>query len=153
MHWSPVAHLVELSSSFDDRPLHGFVVAESPALVVIHRVSDRFDLDGYRAFPREAIKATTRFFARLDLLDRALRLKTQFPVVPDGLDASSVRKLMESAQSVFGVLVIEREAVSPGSVEVGTIRLNSEAVNFSKLASAMQFEGCFSPSRRQTNRS
>ena len=30
---------------------------------------------------------------------------------------------------------------------------HSEAVNFSKLASAMQFEGCFSPSRRQPNRS
>ena len=32
-------------------------------------------------------------------------------------------------------------------------KMASEAVNFSKLASAMQFEGCFSPSARQTNRS
>ena len=119
-------HLVEIASSFNAQPWHGFVVAESPALVVIHRVSDRFDLDGYCAFPREAIKATTSFFAELDLLDRALRLKNQLPVVPDGLDASSMRNLMHSAQGTFGVLVVEREAVNPGEVEVGTIRLNSD---------------------------
>ena len=130
MHTSSGAHLVELASSFDDQPWHGFVVAESPALVVIHRVSDRFDLDGYCAFPREAVKGTTRFFAKLDLLERALRLKNQLPVVPHRLDASSMRRLMESAQGTFGVLVVEREAVNPGSVEVGTIRLNSDETYF-----------------------
>ena len=41
-----------------------------------------------------------------------------------------MRRLMESAQGTFGVLVVEREAVNPGSVEVGTIRLNSDETYF-----------------------
>jgi hypothetical protein len=33
---------------------------------------------------------------------------------------------MESARAAFGVLVIDREKVQPGEVEVGTIRMTSE---------------------------
>ncbi len=41
-----------------------------------------------------------------------------------------MRSLMQTAQLAFGVLVIEREAVTPGEVEVGTIRLNSDETYF-----------------------
>ena len=37
-----------------------------------------------------------------------------------------MRRLMESAQNLFGVLVIARERVEPDEVEIGTIRMTSE---------------------------
>ena len=50
-------------------------------------------------------------------------------------------------------LMVDREVHHRGDRKRAALLKKSEAVNFSKLASAMQFEGCFSPSRRQTNRS
>jgi len=110
----------------DASPWHGFIVAESESLVVLHRVSDRFDLDGYCAFRREDIGSISKSFEKLDLLQRAIELKQQEPVVPAHIDATSMRSLMESAQAAFGVLVIDREKIRPDEVEVGVIRMASE---------------------------
>ena len=117
---------VEITRVMDESSWHGFLVAESESLVVIHRVSDRYDLDGYCAFRREDIESMVESFEKLDLLQRALRLKEEEPVVPVRIDATSMRSLMESAQAAFGVLVIDREKVQPDEVEVGTIRMTSE---------------------------
>ena len=117
---------VEITRVMDESSWHGFLVAESESLVVIHRVSDRYDLDGYCALRREDIESMAESFEKLDLLQRALRLKEQEPVVPVRIDATSMRNLMESAQAAFGVLVIDREKVQPDEVEVGTIRMTSE---------------------------
>ncbi|MES2887510.1 MAG: hypothetical protein V4739_05800 [Pseudomonadota bacterium] len=123
---APHLPLVELLREFDDVPWHGFVVAESPALVVLHRVSDRYDLDGYCAFPRDDIVSMSTTFERQDLIQRALVWKRQGPRLPPALNTDSLRELMASAQSAFGVLVIEREKVHPDEVEVGTVRIASE---------------------------
>jgi hypothetical protein len=117
---------VEITRAMDESPWHGFLIVESESLVVLHRVSDRYDLDGYCAFRREDIESITESFDKLDVLQRALRLKEQAPVVPQAIDATSMRSLMESAQTAFGVLVIDREAVQSDEVEVGTIRMTSD---------------------------
>ena len=67
--------LVEITRAADESSWHGFIVAESESLVVFHRVSDRYDLDGYCAFRREDIGSMAESFAKLDLLQRALRLR------------------------------------------------------------------------------
>jgi hypothetical protein len=46
---------VEIRRVVDEPSWHGFIVVESKFLVVFHRVSDRYDLDGYCAFRREDI--------------------------------------------------------------------------------------------------
>jgi len=110
----------------DESPWQGFLVAESESLVVLHRISDRFDLDGYCAFLRKDIVSIAKSFEKCDLIQRALRLNRQDPAAPKRIDCTSVRSLMESAQAEFGVLVIEREKVQSDEVQVGTIRMTSE---------------------------
>lgn len=125
----PTSHpsqLIEVTRAIDESPWQGFLVAESESLVVLHRVSDRFDLDGYCAFRREDIASIAESFERRDLIQRALRLNRQSPTAPKRIDCTSVRSLMESAQAEFGVLVIEREKVQSDEVQVGTIRMTSE---------------------------
>lgn len=121
----PSLPLVELVREFDDVPWHGYVVAESASVVLLHRVSDRYDLDGYCAFARDDIASMSTSFERQDLIERALVWKRQAPRLPPGLDTSDMRELMASAQAAFGVLVIEREKVQPDEVEVGTVRMTS----------------------------
>ena len=120
----PEPVLVELLRTFDEEPWYGFLIAESEQLVVVHLVSDRFNLDGYCAFRREDIEYVDEAFDKLDLIQRALRIKGQQPLPRDDLDLSSMKALMESAQRLFGVLLIDRELVAD-SVEVGTIRMTS----------------------------
>ncbi|MDR7377795.1 hypothetical protein J2X19_002474 [Rhodoferax ferrireducens] len=110
----------------DESPWQGFLVAESDCFVVLHRVGDRFDLDGYCAFRRIDIVSIAESFEKQDLIQRALRLNGQDPMIPKRIDCTSTRSLMESAQEEFGVLVIEREKVQPDEVQVGTIRMTSE---------------------------
>ncbi len=107
-------------------PWHGFLVAESQALVVLYNISERFDLDGYCALPRGAIASIDDDFEKRELLQRALRLNKQSPASPGQIDCTSMSSLMESVQSSFGVLVVEQEEVLPGEVQVGTIRLASK---------------------------
>ena len=126
MHPAHTTKLVELVRAMDKPPWHGFLVAESKSLVVIHCVSDRFDLDGYCAFRREDLVSIADSFERRDLVQRALRANGQDPKTPEGLDCTSMRSLMETAQAQFGVVVIEREKIEPDEVQVGTIRLASE---------------------------
>jgi hypothetical protein len=118
--------LVELLRASDNSPWHGFIVAESAALIVLHKVSDRYDLDGYCAFRRDDVVSINQSFEKLDLCLRAMQLKAQAPITPQGIDATSMRTLMESAQVAFGVLVISREKIHPDEVEVGTVRMTSE---------------------------
>ena len=119
--------LVEIVRHLDgDRPWHGLLVAESEQLVVVHQVSDRFDLDGWCAFRKEDIETIDTEFDKRDLVARALALKAQQPVVPAGLDLASMRRLMETAQALSGILVIGRELIHDDEVEVGTIRMNSD---------------------------
>lgn len=121
----PALPLIEVLRTFDEEPWYGFLVAESEHLVLLHLISDRFELDGYCAFRQEDIESILESFDRLDLLQRALAIKGQQPSVPVDIDLSSMKRLMESAQAQFGVLVIDRELLPTDSVEVGTIRMTS----------------------------
>jgi hypothetical protein len=124
---SLTAPLVEVTRDVEDEiPYQGFLVVESDHLVVLHRVSDRFDLDGYCAFRREDIRAIHVSFEKVELLRRALRIKDLQPITPMGLDATSMRSLMETAQAAFGLVVVARERIHLDEVEVGTIRMTSD---------------------------
>ena len=114
-----------LRDEFDESPWYGYVALQSAQLVVLHRVSDRYGLDGYCAFRREDVSQLTQDFDRSDLISRAIRLKTQTPAVPRGVDASSIQNLMESVEREYGVMVINRERIAPNDVEVGTVRMST----------------------------
>jgi len=105
---------------------HGFVVAESPALVAIHHVSERFDFDGYRVFPRDTITRMTRRFDARALIVTALRLKRLAPAAPRALDLTSVRALVASIDAAYPLVVIHRERISPDECEIGRLRLHTD---------------------------
>jgi hypothetical protein len=111
---------------FDNKPWYGFLVGGSAELLVIHQVSDRYSLDGYRVFRRSDLTEIHERFPKRELIELALRLKGHGPTVPEALDLSSMRRAMESAQALHAVLVINRERVHPEEVEVGTVRMTTE---------------------------
>lgn len=118
--------LVEIWRTYDEQPWQGFVVARSQAVVVIHQISERLDLNGYSAFHWDDIESMDEIFEERELLERSLQIKQEVPVVPPELDTSSMRALMDSAQKQFGILLIERELVAPEEVEVGIVRLATD---------------------------
>jgi hypothetical protein len=95
--------------------------------VVLHQVDASYRLDGYCVLRREDISSLKRTFKKRSFIQEALRIKQQAPVQPSELRVTSMRALMESAQRSFGVLVIHREKVEAGEVEVGTVRLTTDA--------------------------
>jgi hypothetical protein len=118
--------LVEIWRSYDEQPWQGYVVARSEAIVVIHQISDRLDLNGYAAFNQADIESVDEWFEERDLLERAMHARHLTPAVPPDLDVTSMKTLMESAQRYAGILVIERELVAPEQVEVGIVRLATD---------------------------
>lgn len=119
--------LVEVRrEKFDGPPWFGFVVGKNESLVVLHRISDRYDLDGYIALRRQDITSIEESFERCDFLRRVTRLKQLSPSQPLEVDFSSMRALMPSAQAEYGVLVIHREELNDDEVEVGSVRMTSE---------------------------
>jgi hypothetical protein len=118
--------LVEIWRTYDEQPWQGYVVARSDAVVVIHQVSDRLDLNGYTAFNQADIESMDEWFEERDLLERALHAKQQAAIVPPDLDVSSMKALMDSAQRYAGIIMIERELAAPEQVEVGIVRLATD---------------------------
>lgn len=123
-----VGQLVCLERSLvpDPRPAEGFLVAASEAWLVIHRVSDRLDLDGYRAFRTRDVTALSGTARRLEVVRRAVELKSLAPGDPGPLDLTDTRGLLDSAQERHGALVIERERRDPQAFSIGRVRLASE---------------------------
>jgi hypothetical protein len=133
--------LVELLRSIDDTPWHGFLVAESDDFVVLHQVSTRLDLDGYIVFRREDVQSISSDFSKLDMLQRALALKEQFPKPLRQLALGSMRELLVSAEAMFGVVVLTEELVDPDAVEVGALRMSTgEAYALRRLSPEAEWE-------------
>jgi hypothetical protein len=113
-------------NAFEDSPWYGVVVQESELFVAVQNISDRYDLDGYRVFRKKDITTMEKSFEKREFIEAALRIKGLKPLHPKQIELSSMRALMDSAQQQFGVLVISREKLYPGEVEVGTVRIASE---------------------------
>lgn len=118
--------LVEIERRLERFPRWGFVVAEGRSLIVLNQVNDSYRIDGYCVIRREDIASYSTRFKKRALIQAALRLKAQAPVLPEGLELGSMCAVMHSAQARFSVLVINREKIQPSEVEVGAIRMSSE---------------------------
>ena len=108
------------------RPLHGFVVGVSPSFVMLHRLSERLDLDGYECIRLADVTQLDRAFPRKSFYLEALRLQNCHPTVPEGLDLASTRDLLRSIEHRYPLVVISRELLVPHECEIGRIKLTSE---------------------------
>jgi hypothetical protein len=119
--------LIEIRRRGEDFARRGFLVGEGSSLLAIHQVNDSYRLDGYCVMRRDAILSVKRRFRKRSLIQAALRLKKQEPKPLASLTLHSMRAAAETAQELCGVLVIHREKVQPGEVEVGALRLTTES--------------------------
>jgi hypothetical protein len=110
----------------EHRTVAGYLVAASPSWLVLHQVSDRFDLDGYACYRTQDLTALGATAPRLEVIRRAMRIKALSPSSPGSLALEGTRELMASAQALHEVLVIERERRDPLASEVGRLRLDGE---------------------------
>ena len=119
--------LVELQrEEFDTFSWYGFVVSETAQLMLLHFVSDRYDLDGYRCIRQQDISLLELEFERKDLVERALRLKKLSPAAPRVTAQTDMRTMMEEVQREYGLLTIYREEVYLDGCDIGQVRMSSE---------------------------
>lgn len=137
--------LVRLERRFDAFPWYGFVVSESEHLIVLHFVSERYDLDGYRCIRRADVTLLEEDFPRSDLIHRAVRLKNLQAQAPAVEATAQMREMMQAVQRKHGLLTIHREAVHEGECEIGEIRISAEATYVLRWLDA---NACWDPDDR-----
>ena len=105
----------------------GFVLGVSSELLLIERLSDRIDLDGFLALRLRDVTSLDIDFPRKDFYVKALSLKKLAPTVPSGIDLSNMRSLIRSVGERYPLVVIDRELVADGECEIGHIKVASES--------------------------
>lgn len=100
----------------------GYVLATTADLVLIQKLSDRIDLDGYEILRiRDIDRADTEFKHREFYL-RALELKGEEVKYPRGVQTETLTRVIETAAERYGVVVISRERKFPDEVAIGRLR-------------------------------
>jgi len=104
-----------------DESIEGYIIDASEAFLLIHKLSDRIDLDGYQAIRRSEITMIERDFPRKPFLEEALTKKGIFPKKPSEIQLSDIKSLVESTSKSYPLLVIHRELVASDQCEIGQI--------------------------------
>lgn len=99
----------------------GYVLASTVDLVLIQKLSDRVDLDGYELLRIRDIDAAETEFAHLHFYMRALQLKGERCAYPEGIRIETLARAVETAAERYGLLVISREREFPGEVVIGRL--------------------------------
>ena len=112
-------------NSFPNNPAtsEGYVVGWSPSLLVLHRMSDRIDLDGYEVLRTADISAVLTDFHQRDFLVSAASIKKLEPRKPRNIDAADLQQLLSSIQANYPLIALERELATPGECDIGRVTL------------------------------
>lgn len=121
--------LVRLIRATDEDGDHltGFVVGVGPDLVALHQLSHRVDLDGYTVVRLEDVAEHAVEFPSAPFYRRALEMKGEAPVVPPGLDLSSLPAAVESVARHHPLVVLHFEDELPDEAAVGQVREVTDA--------------------------
>jgi hypothetical protein len=103
----------------------GYVLDVSGDLLLMQRVTDRIDLDGYDVFRTADITTGEREFPHRQFLERAVALKALAPSSPGSIHLTNIRECLEDVQRRFPLVVIHREKVAPHECEIGRVRLTA----------------------------
>ena len=101
----------------------GCVLAASENLLLLQRLTDRIDFDGYEVLRIADISDFDLEFDHKDFYKTALKLKSLAPSEPPEILLSDMRHLLSSIDENFPLLVIEREERAPDECEIGRIKL------------------------------
>ena len=103
----------------------GYVVGLTAEVVLIQRMEEGYVLGGYSAFARETVDELSEDVRHRDVLEASLRLKRQRPRIPRGIDVSSMRAAVTSANDRYDLVVLHRERLEPDMCDVGRLRLTT----------------------------
>ena len=101
----------------------GCLLAASDRLLLLHRLTDRIDSDGYEVLRIDDISDFCVAFDRKTFYQAALKAKGIAPSAPPAVDLSDMRNLLASVDEEFPLLVIDREERVQDECEIGRIKL------------------------------
>jgi hypothetical protein len=100
----------------------GFVVGLSKKLVVLHDVDiNSFVLNGYKCFRLADVAHGEAIGAPDQFIGRAVRLQGLEPTEPEGIDCSTVTRLLRTAGSHYPLVTIHLERMDPDGCYVGEV--------------------------------
>jgi hypothetical protein len=97
----------------------GYVVMVSERLVLLNKVSDRIDLDGFEILRARDITSVATEFTGKEFYSRALELKTDVPQKPGSVDLSDFRTAIGAVAEFAPLIVVNREEQEPNEVMIG----------------------------------
>lgn len=99
----------------------GYVLDVSSDLMLMHKLSDRLDLDGYEVLRLRDISLVEDDSSRLRFYERALTAKQESPQPPSGVEIANMPRAVVTIASVAPLLVVAREALTPDEVTIGRV--------------------------------
>lgn len=110
----------------DDHELRGFVLDYSDSLTLLNVLDYDFYLNGFTVIRNSDI-ASYRVYDKDDyFLNMALRLKSIKPARKPKIDLSNWESVLRTAQKIFPLLTIHREAISKDVCYIGRLVSNTE---------------------------
>jgi hypothetical protein len=118
----------------------GFVVGVSPDTLLLHIIeSNSLTLNGYIAY---RISDITSFQVNATFIGKALRLAGHLPAIPEGIDATSLHTVIQSAASQYPLVTIAREEKCPGTIYIGKpTQCNTKALWLQKIGTRADWRG------------
>jgi hypothetical protein len=101
----------------------GCILAASEELLMLQRLSDRIDFDGYEVLRVKDITSIDTEFDRKAFYKKALQAKSIERSGPPEVDLTDMRHLLFSVNEKFPLVVIAREERAPDQCEIGRIKL------------------------------
>lgn len=99
----------------------GFVVGASDALVCLHSVSDRIDLDGFEVVRVRDITSASADFPRKVFYERALALKGIVPEPGPAVDLSDLARAVATISERYPLLAFARERTAADELSIGQV--------------------------------
>lgn len=100
----------------------GYVVGLGSELVMLHRLSDRIDLDGFEILRLRDVTAFREDFAERAFYTYALEMKREEARAPTGVDLTDIASAVRSVDESQSLVVIHREVLAPDEAAVGKVR-------------------------------
>ena len=117
-----VEKIVEFKrKKIDKHRLRGFVLDYSEELTIINVLTDDYFLNGYTVIRNKDITKHDVYCNPEYFLCRALKLKGMVPDPLPSVDLTNWQTLLTTANSLFSLITIRREKVSPNTCNIGKI--------------------------------
>ena len=117
------ARVVEIQRRrLDTNLLLGIVLDVGDEVALLHRLSDSIHLDGYTVFRIADVTHVNLLPRYRSFYKRALVLRREHARLPRGIDLRSIASAIATAGAFFPLLTLHREAISPDTCSIGTVR-------------------------------